>query len=264
MSKAKPLVVIPTFMSRPEDLKVLRDCVKSIRNTASDSVRIMVIDDASPDRELVKELSDTRLDKMIDIVSLQPVNRGFSRTVNVGLNTALEWGVDAVLVNADIKMLTPGWVRHCRKTTDPEGNRAAVVGALLVYPNGLIQHAGIYFSMLRRCFLHLYAFAPSNLPEALEKRVTPVTGAFQYIRHETLEKVGVYDPMFLLGHEDVDYCVRVFKAGMACVFNPNVRAIHYESLFRGRKTKRVREWEAKSFLYFARKYEHQSFSGLIP
>ena len=66
------------------------------------------------------------------------------------------------------------------------------------------------------------------------KTVCPVTGAFQYIRPEVLEQVGLYDPGFRMGCEDVDYCLRVFQAGFACVYEPAIRAIHHESLFRSR------------------------------
>ena len=64
-------------------------------------------------------------------------------------------------------------------------------------------------------FEHRFRCAPGNLPEALVKTVCPVTGAFQYIRPEVLEQVGIYDPAFRMGCEDVDYDLRVFQAGFA-------------------------------------------------
>jgi GT2 family glycosyltransferase len=139
-----------------------------------------------------------------------------------------------------------------------------VVGGLLLYPTGLIQHAGIYFSLLTRTFDHLYKYGPGNLPEALKMRVAPVTGAFQYIRNETLQLIGLYDEKFHMAHEDVDYCIRVFLAGLQCVYNPNVRAYHFEAMFRGRPSPKLEQWQALSWMYFAEKYATQSFSGLVP
>ena len=91
-----------------------------------------------------------------------------------------------------------------------------------------------------------------------------MTGALQFIRHSCLETVGIYDEKFSMGWEDVDYCIRTFLEGEACVYNPNVRAFHHEMMFRGRPSEKVRDWQAKSFLYLCVKYERQSFAGLVP
>ena len=54
-----------------------------------------------------------------------------------------------------------------------------------------------------------------------------------------LERVGPYDPEFRMGYEDVDYCLRVFQAGFACVYEPAISAIHHESLFRSRPDEKL-------------------------
>jgi GT2 family glycosyltransferase len=191
-------------------------------------------------------------------------NSGFSKTVNVGLRKALQEGRDAILMNADIELTTPGWYRHFKSTRDQKDRPAAVVGALLLYPNGLIQHGGIYFSLLTRTFDHLYKYGPPNLPEALKKSVSPVTGALQYIRHSTLETVGLYDESFYMGWEDVDYCLRVFAHGQQCIYNPNVRAFHFEMMFRGQPSPKIAEWQQKSWIYLCEKWKDQSFHDLVP
>lgn len=259
----KPLVLIPNYMTAPNEVEVVGTCLASIRQTVSDTVDILIVDDGSPGKEHLAEM-ESQYGRYDFEVIRRPTNEGFSRTVNVGLEKARDEGREVILMNADMEMLTPGWLGRCQKTTGDNGEKAAMVGALLLFPNGLIQHAGIYFSLLTRTFDHLYRYAPGNLPEALEKKVVPVTGAFQYIRPETLEKIGIYDPKFRLGWEDVDYNIRVLKSGLQVVYNPNIRAYHYESLFRGRKSKKMAEWQAQSFFYLAEKYAEQSFAGLVP
>lgn len=260
---SKPLVIVPTFLAEEGDLEVTLDAVRSVRKTVSDSVDILLVDDGSPARDLVDGIEPglARLDA--ELVRKEE-NSGFSKTVNVGLRRALDEGRDAVLLNADVEMDVPGWVRTCQKTLDGKNRPAAVVGAQLLYPNGLIQHAGIYFSMLTRTFDHMYKYGPQSLPEALEPALRPVTAAFQYIRRETLEVVGLYDENFFMAHEDVDFCIRVFLAGLQCVYQPKVRAYHFEMMFRGRPSPKVADWQQKSWLYFAEKWEKQSFLGLVP
>lgn len=259
----KPLVIIPMYLAEESDIEVTMDAVRSVRKTVSGSVDILVVDDYSPQQGLVDSIApglarlDAELHRKLD-------NTGFSKTVNVGLSCALAEGRDAVLLNADMEMTTPGWVRICQKTKDELGQPAAVVGGLLLYPSGLIQHAGIYFSLLTRNFDHMFKFGPANLPDAHVARTCPVTAAFQYIRHDTLEKVGIYDENFQMAHEDVDYCVRVFLAGMKCVYEPKVSAFHFEMLFRGRPSPKIAEWQQRSWLYFCEKYEGQNFNGMVP
>jgi GT2 family glycosyltransferase len=251
------------YLGQESDIEVTLDAVRSVRKTVSESVDILVIDDHSPEQELVAGIEPglARLDAEL---FRKEENEGFSKTVNIGLRRALNEGRDAVLLNADVEMQTPGWVRTCQKTLDGKERPAAVVGALLLFPNGLIQHAGIYFSMLTRTFDHMYKYGPGNLPEALVPTLKPVTGAFQYIRSETLEVVGLYDEGFSMAHEDVDFCIRVFLSGLQCVYEPNVRGFHFEMMFRGRPSPKVADWQAKSWLYFADKWEDQSFMGLVP
>ena len=147
-------------------------------------------------------------------------NSGFAATVNVGLEVARASGADAVLVNADIEFTHAGWLDVMQARTDQLGRPAAVVGARLLFPNGLLQHAGVYVSRLGRGFQHRFLHGPGDLPEALVPCACPVTGALQLIRHETLVQVGLYDESFGLGFEDVDYCLRVFAAGEACIYEP--------------------------------------------
>lgn len=258
-----PLVVIPVYMTEPQDLAQTVAAINSIKETtAPGEVEVLCVDDGSPEESLVSGL-EAEIDQLGFDLHVKEENSGFSRTVNVGLRRALQNEQDAVLMNADVELQGP-WVRRFSRTTDEQGRWAAVVGALLLFPNGLIQHGGIYFSLVTRSFDHMFKYGPQNLPEALEKQVCPVTGALQFIRHRTLATVGLYDEEFRMGWEDVDYCIRVFLAGEECVYNPNIRAIHHEQMFRGRPNEKLRDWQEKSLMYLMMKYREQSFAGLVP
>lgn len=256
------LVTMPVFMRDPSDLSITLQTVESVRRTEPD-VPLLLVDDCSPVQGLVDELA-THAGRLAFELHRKDENSGFSRTVNVGLRRALEEGRDCVLLNADMECLTPGWVDLCADQKDTQGRPAAVVGALLVYPNGLIQHAGIYFSFLTRTFDHRYRFGPMMLPEANVAACCPVTGAFQYVRLETLQAVGVYDDEFQMAYEDVDYCLRVFDAGLECVYQPKVQAIHHESLFRGRADAKINEWQSAALQRLMTKHGRTNMSRFVP
>lgn len=263
----KPLIVIPTYVTKATDMELLDACLRSIEMTAGDTSDVLVVDDFSPDDDLKNGLHHMT-ERIGGEVVFKPENTGFSRTVNVGLRRALQEGRDVVLCNADIEFdHTKDWLdRMLTQTASDGSDLAPIVGARLLYPDGRIQHAGVYFSLLTRSFGHIYQHGPGNLPEANRPRVCPVTGALQLIRHSTLEKLGLYDERFRMGFEDVDYCVRAWKEGLESVYAPGVIATHHESVFRSTQDpkSKLARWQHESWLYFAEKWGSSNFAEFVP
>jgi GT2 family glycosyltransferase len=256
------LCIVPAFLRSEEELDVLLRCLVSLATTAP-GASVMVVDDHSPERALVDALQ-VACDELGFELARRDENSGFSRTVNVGLRRALETGADAVLVNADIEFIDAGWLDRMRGRTDTSGRPAAVVGARLLYANGTIQHAGVFLSLLNRDWMHRYQYGPNDLPEALVACRCPVTAALQLIRHETLETVGLYDEGYRMCFEDVDYCLRVFEAGLECIYEPSVRAFHLEKYFRGKPSDRVRQWTVESTERMKLLWGHKDLSRWVP
>lgn len=237
------LAIIPTFVRSDDELKATVKTLETLRNHEP-SLEALVVDDKSPEDELVERLREECEDRDVRFTQRE-VNGGFACAVNVGLREARKRGIDAILLNADMEFLMP-FVEIFEQTKDSQDRPAAVVGALLIYPTGLVQHGGVFLSLYNRSFDHKYKYGPAGLPEAQQMAVCPVTGAMFYIRHDTLEKIGIFDEDYGLAFEDVDYCLRVFNTGLECVYNPAVRAIHHESMFRGKRSDQIDEWHQKS------------------
>jgi GT2 family glycosyltransferase len=241
---APTLAIVPTYLRTQDELDVLLKCLVSLRATAP-GAQVLVVDDHSPAGELAR-LAGLAADELGQAFVRKDANSGFAATVNVGLEVARSSGADAVLVNADVEFTRAGWLEAMQARLDQQGRPAAVVGARLLYPNGLLQHAGVYFSLLERGFAHRFLHGPGDLPEALVPCRCPVTGALQLIRLATLVSVGLYDETFGLGFEDVDYCLRVFAAGLDCIYEPGATAIHHESLFRGNSNSSIDSMQRRS------------------
>jgi O-antigen biosynthesis protein len=251
----KPVAIIPLYIRNKQDAQVSAYCVDSLLVTAD--VDILIIDDGSPSRKWSNQFHSAVKG---NVETIMKHNSGFAKTVNVGLKRAHLEGRDAILVNADIYFHEEGWLEEFQKGTE------FVRGARLYYPNGTIQHAGIYYSLIHRDFNHIYRFAPGNFNKALEPRICPVTGALQYITNECLDEVGYYDSKFSMSWEDVDYCLQVFNAGHKCEYMPKVEAIHHEGMFRGgsKKSEKVAEWEKNSWYYLHEKWDNVGFSEWVP
>jgi len=256
------LCIVPAFVRNEEELDVLLRCLVSLRSTAPDA-EVLVVDDASPAQQLIAGLEAVCDELGIALVS-NDENSGFSATVNAGLEFALATERDAVLVNADIEFLEPGWLERMRARTDTQGRPAAVVGARLLYPNGLIQHGGIFLSALHRDWLHRFQYGPGDLPEAMTPTRCPVTAALQLIRYETLEQVGLYDETYKMCFEDLDYCLRVFEAGLECIYEPTVVATHREKFFRGKADAKIIEWTRQSTARMLSRWGRSDLSQWVP
>jgi GT2 family glycosyltransferase len=256
------LAIVPTYLRAQPELDVLLKCLVSLRSSAPDA-QVLVVDDHSPDAALAR-LAGLAADELGMAFVRKEENSGFAATVNVGLEVARASGADAVLVNADVEFTQAGWLDVMRARRDQHGRPAAVVGARLLYPNGLLQHAGVYFSLLKRSFSHRFLHGPADLPEALVPCRCPVTGALQFIRHEALASVGLYDETFGLGFEDMDYCLRVFAAGLDCIYEPRATAIHHESLFRGSANDRIDGMQWRSAERLREKYLDTDMSAWTP
>jgi len=256
------LCIVPAFVRNEEELDVLLRCLVSLRSTAPDA-EVLVVDDASPAQQLIAGLEAVCDELGIALVS-NDENSGFSATVNAGLEFALATERDAVLVNADIEFLEPGWLERMRARTDTQGRPAAVVGARLLYPNGLIQHAGIFLSPLHRDWLHRFQYGPGDLPEAMTPTRCPVTAALQLIRYETLEQIGLYDETYKMCFEDLDYCLRVFEAGLECIYEPTVVASHREKFFRGKPDPKIAQWTRESTARMYQRWGTTDLSQWVP
>ena len=113
-------------------------------------------------------------------------------------------------------------------------------GAKLVDPDGKLQYSCREFPTILSKFV--FRRAPSKFfDEFLSKEeyrdwehnsfayVGYVIAACLIIRRKCLENIGVLDESFFYGPEDVDYCLRAWKAGWKVMYNPKAVVVHKEA-----------------------------------
>ena len=135
---------------------------------------------------------------------------------------------NCLFMNDDV-ILSSDAITPCLKIL--ENKDFGAVGIKLLYGDGTIQHAGIFWNCnnLGICqgVGHLH-FKEKNrdLPAGT---VLGVTGAFLMLRTADFKKIGGFDERFKYCFEDVVLCKRIRDLGMQIVCNNAVEAIHYES-----------------------------------
>ncbi|HEX6828346.1 MAG TPA: glycosyltransferase family 2 protein, partial [Burkholderiales bacterium] len=128
----------------------------------------------------------------------------------------------------------------------------AVVGAKLLYPEELVQHAGVLLNVTGVAG-HAHAYYLRDDPgyfgrAVLAQDFMAVTGACMMVRRDIYEALGGLDEENLaVAFNDVDFCLRVREAGHRVVWTPDALLYHHESVSRGaedtpeKKTRFARE-----------------------
>lgn len=164
-----------------------------------------------------------------------PGTFNFSRACNLGVDQARHDRI--LLLNNDVEPLERDWLGEMNAELDDP--HVGAVGALLLYPDGFVQHAGVTLgagSIAR----HSFHFHDPDGGEdrgllAQRRHVSAVTAACLLTRKSHWLQVGGMDEANLpVAFNDVDYCLKLRRAGLDIVWTPHARLVHRESVSRGR------------------------------
>lgn len=151
---------------------------------------------------------------------------GFAETCNAG---ACRTTADVLVFLNDDTVVQPGWLRPLSDAVcGPESD--VIAGARLVYPDGRIQHSGVF---LRRDGLgRLEAY--NRQSDAPSGEVPAVTGACLAVGRAAWDRLGGFDEGFVNGYEDVDLCLRLRESGGTVRYVAESTVAHLESRSPGR------------------------------
>jgi len=102
--------------------------------------------------------------------------------------------------------------------------KVAITGARLLYPDGRIQHTGIYFTTDDGVLT-----ARNRTWDCPTGLVDAVTGAAMAFRTDTFNDLEGFDPGFRNGYEDVDLCLRAHDDGWDILYVAEATITHHES-----------------------------------
>ncbi|MDQ3936077.1 MAG: glycosyltransferase [Actinomycetota bacterium] len=224
----RPVTIAIPHWGPPEQTIETVDAL--LRTTDRERVRIVVADDASPDPH-PRRLREG-LEGKAEVI-LAEENAGFAVNSNRALRAARD-GDDVILLNNDVVARTPGWLEALQLAAYGDDD-IGIVGPKLLYPDRTIQSAGSYRNLgAPEWFDHRYRFRAMDHPPAeLEAPCIAVTGACMYVRRSTVEKIGLLDERYPMAFEDVDWCLRVWEAGLRVLYHPYSALFHLESKTRG-------------------------------
>jgi glycosyltransferase involved in cell wall biosynthesis len=228
----RPLVslIIPTR----DRIALLRGCVESIRSrTTYPNYEIIIADNESTDPEILDYFRSLKSQDNIRILRHEgPFN--FSAINNQAVKQA--HGNIIGLINNDIEVISPGWLDEMVSWANrPE---VGCVGAKLYYANDRVQHAGVILGV-GGIASHSHRHSPRSDNGyfgrlKIVQNLSAVTAACLVVRKEVYEEVGgLNEKVLQIAFNDVDFCLKVMKAGYRNVWTPFAELYHLESVSRG-------------------------------
>ena len=231
--QGRPLVSIVILTRDRADL--LQTCLASIfERTTYPNFEVVVVDNGSVEDEtlsLFQEWQAREPQRFTCLRRDEPFN--FHTLNNTGARQAR--GEILLFLNNDIEVISPDWLE--KMAAQAQRPQVGAVGALLLFPDHTIQHAGIVLG-IGGWAGHSHKYQPVSTPGYEGRLLGPsnysaVTGACLMIRSELFWQLGGMDEALQIACGDVELCLRARSAGYYNLVLPDVHLFHYESASRG-------------------------------
>ncbi len=228
-----PMVSI--VIANKDHLEDLQRCITSIMDKSTyDNYEIIVVENNSTSDEIYEYYKKIQEHANIRVITYEG-EFNYSRINNLGAAQAR--GEYILLLNNDTKVITLDWIEELLMYAQRKD--VGAVGAKLYYEDKTIQHAGVVLGLgAHRTAGHShYRVSSNNLGYmgrlCYAQNVMAVTGACLMMKKALFTELGGLDESFAVSLNDVDLCVRAWKAGYVNVFTPFAELYHFESISRG-------------------------------
>jgi GT2 family glycosyltransferase len=208
--------------SKSPDL--LETCLASLRATADRVVRQIVVvahEESGPNPSLRSVIQRAG-------AAAVTFRGAFNFAAMNNLGAGIAEAPNLLFLNDDVCATEPEWAELLAEQVSRE--EVGVAGAVLWYPSGVLQHAGIVAGVGDGVgHAGRYMHSSELWPWLLATRnVSAVTGACLAIRKDRFGRLGGFDTLFPNNYNDVDLCFRVRSQGyrVICVAVPGL--IHAE------------------------------------
>lgn len=228
----EPLVSI--IIPNKDHIEDLEKCMSSIYEKSDyHNFEFVIVENNSTKKETFAFYK--KLETEHDNVQVVYYEGGFnySKINNFGAKAAK--GEYFLLLNNDTEMIDGGCIRELLGYCMRED--VGVVGAKLLYEDETIQHAGVvvgFGGTAGHTFIGKSRYDTGYFGRILcAQDYSAVTAACMMTKRSVYEEVGGLTEELAVAFNDIDYCLKVRRAGKLVVYNPYAELFHYESKSRG-------------------------------
>lgn len=222
-------IVIPN----KDNMGILKRCIDSIQSKSTyRNYEVIIVENNSKEPDTFAYYKSIDGKDGISVIYWEE-EFNYSRINNYGIMHAK--GDYIVCLNNDISVITPDWMEellgNCQR------KEVGITGARLYFPDNTIQHAGIVVGMggsAGSMFVGMSRNRTGYMHKAaIQQNLSAVTAACFMVKRQAFEQAGGFDEKLAVAFNDVDFCLRVRRAGYLVVYNPDAQMYHDESKTRG-------------------------------
>lgn len=227
----KVSLIIPTR----NKLELVKTCIESILNkTTYPDYEIILVDNGSDNNDCLKYF--TLIEERYDNVIVKHDPREFNYSALNNDAVKMSQGEIIGLINNDIEVIDPDWLSEMVGQVIQPG--VGAVGAKLLYPNNLIQHAGVvigYGGVAGHAFVNYRSEDPGYFNRLnIVSEYSAVTAACLIVKRSDFDAVkGLNENDLKVAFNDIDFCLKLKKLGRRNVWTPYAKLYHNESASRG-------------------------------
>lgn len=231
----KVSIVIPTH----NGYELLRNCLDSLRSlTDYPNYEIVVVNHRSDDPTILKYFRELETDGVRVIEFEGEFN--FSAINNFAVRHTT--GSVLAFLNNDLEAIHAEWLSEM--VSQALRPKIGAVGAMLYFPGDTVQHAGVILgigglngspSVAGHAFKDAIRGSEGQRNRLrLVQNYSAITAACMVIRRGTFIEAGGFDEDRLaVAFNDIDFCLRVQRAGYRNLWTPFAELYHHESASRG-------------------------------
>lgn len=241
--------------------RVLERCIRSLvaQRDAAAGDEIWIVENGSSDGSpAIARALEREFPGIVRTIFLE---RNVGTTVSRNLAMRQAAGRYLAIVDSDIDAppgLAASLIRHLEAHPG-----AGLIAPRLLYPDGRLQLSVDRFPTVAhkvRRYVSLRSMERRLNGGGMPARIVEVDyaiSAFWLLTRAAADRVGPLDEEIFYAPEDVDYCVRIWKAGYAVLYDPTVHAIHdAQEISRVAPWKRMARSHAAGLVYLFRKHRY--------
>jgi len=220
-------VIIPSTLRQPHSLRCIRAILECTDHNGLE-LHVAVMQPGPLDAQQQQAAEALGRYPNATVTHLEAPSFNFSAANNrIAARTT---GEHILLLNDDVSPIRRDWLRWMAAYLRDPGT--GIVGARLLYPDGLVQHGGVIMGLSGLCD-HAHRYLPGREPgymsrAILAQELSAVTGACMLVRRALYERVGGLDEGYPSAFNDVDFALRVGETGHAVVYAAQAELHHHE------------------------------------
>jgi GT2 family glycosyltransferase len=228
-------IIVLTWNGKKDTL----ECLNSLKELVYPNYRVLVVDNASADgtaEQVRSQFPDVEL-----IVNKD--NFRFAGGNNSGIEYALSKNADYTLLLNNDTIVDKTFIDELVLTAESD-SQIGMVGPKMYYysdPNR-IWYAGGKIEWWKGWLSHIGVRGIDNGQYCQTKETDFISGCCVLVKREVVETIGILDTAYYIYGEDVDWCIRAFRAGYRLMFEPKAKIWHKLSVSTGGHLSWFKNW----------------------